>query len=303
MLTGIDKYFFGFIVLALILLFVFWKDVKVLTAGKTDVENVKKEKKKDKKNDKVAGFSSDVQIVEKWELPSVLREVSGIAYIDEQRFACVQDEEGAVYIFNRQSNQIEEKISFAGAGDFEGIAVKGDTAFIVRADGLLFEVDMKAGKASVKQYSTALTVKHNVEGLCYDKNNNRLLLAIKNDEPGKPDYKGIYAFNLKERSFIKEPVYKIDLKNELIQSSSQKKQKTIMPSAIALHPETKKIYIIDGPNARLLIMSSEGTIMELMQLGSNFVQPEGITFSPKGEIFISNEGTKQPGNILKIELH
>ena len=47
LLTGIDKYFFGFIVLALILLFVFWKDVKVLTAGKTDVENVKKEKKKE----------------------------------------------------------------------------------------------------------------------------------------------------------------------------------------------------------------------------------------------------------------
>ncbi len=52
----------------------------------------------------------------------------------------------------------------------------------------------------------------------------------------------------------------------------------------------------------LLIMDYSGTIKKLYQLGKDFAQPKGITFSPQGEIFISNEGTKQPGNILKVEI-
>jgi uncharacterized protein YjiK len=52
----------------------------------------------------------------------------------------------------------------------------------------------------------------------------------------------------------------------------------------------------------LLAMDNSGNIKKLYHLGKNFAQPEGITFSPQGEIFISNEGAKQPGNIMKIEL-
>lgn len=52
----------------------------------------------------------------------------------------------------------------------------------------------------------------------------------------------------------------------------------------------------------LLIMDYSGTIKKLYQLGKDFAQPKGITFSPQGEIFISNEGTKQSGNILKVEI-
>ena len=52
----------------------------------------------------------------------------------------------------------------------------------------------------------------------------------------------------------------------------------------------------------LLIMDYSGTIKKFYQLGKDFAQPKGITFSPQGEIFISNEGTKQSGNILKVEI-
>lgn len=75
-----------------------------------------------------------------------------------------------------------------------------------------------------------------------------------------------------------------------------------MPSAIGIHPATRGIYITDGPGARLLVMDASGNIESLHQLGKDFAQPEGLTFSPRGELFISNEGTKQPGNILKVEI-
>jgi uncharacterized protein YjiK len=305
MITKGDKIVFGIITFIVILLFVFWKDVKSLSGNKTEVEKVsndnkgKQSSKKGKEDSD--NITSEVLITQKWELPSDLKEVSGITYIDDQRFACIQDEKGKIFIYNRASNKIENEIPFGVMGDYEDIAVKDNMAYVVRADGRLFEVDMNSGKNSVKEYKTFLTVEHDVEGLCYDKNNNRLLLAIKDDEPGKPDYKGIYAFDLAKKAFIKEPVFKIDLKNEVFYTVG-KKNKTLMPSAIGINAKTNEIFITDGSKAMLLILDSSGIIKKLYQLGKDFAQPEGITFSPQGEIFISNEGTKQPGNILKVEI-
>jgi hypothetical protein len=64
--------------------------------------------------------------------------------------------------------------------------VVGETIWVLRADGKLFEVsNMNAAKPSVKEYSTQLTTKQDPEGLCYDKKNNRLLIAIKGAEPAQ----------------------------------------------------------------------------------------------------------------------
>ena len=42
--------------------------------------------------------SRDVKVISKWEVPDILREVSGIAYLGPNRFACVQDEQGTIFI-------------------------------------------------------------------------------------------------------------------------------------------------------------------------------------------------------------
>ena len=154
---------------------------------------------------------------------------------------------------------------------------------------------------AVKKHKTSLTAAHDVEGLCYDKNNNRLLIACKNDDPGNKNYKGIYAFDLASKSFNQTPVYKIEKDDPQLAGKVGKKN-YIMPSEIGMHTLTNEIYIIDGPNARLLILNSDGKVSRLMDLGKSFAQPEGLAFSPAGEIFISNEGFKAPGNIIQIEI-
>ena len=130
-------------------------------------------------------------------MPKELTEISGLSYMDGQRFACVQDELGKIFIYNAASSSVEKEISFGAAGDYEGLAVVDETIWVLRADGKLFEVsNMNAAKPSVKEYGTHLTLKQDPEGLCYDKKNNRLLIAIKGAEPGTENYKGIYAFDL-----------------------------------------------------------------------------------------------------------
>ena len=282
--------------------FIFWKDINHVMDNIKAPKNQNKEKKISNK-ESADPSSSGVSVIKKWDLPKELKEVSGIAYLDQNTFACIQDEDGIIFIYNRSSNTIEKEISFAGGGDYEGLTVKGSMAYVVRSDGRIFEVDLNRGNPSVKEYDTPLTSDHNVEGLCFDKKNNRLLLAIKDEEPGNKNYKGIYAFNLSTKTLAKEPVLQINLNDKILNAATGKKSKTIKPSALGIHPVTNDLYITDGPEAKMLIMDATGTIKNFVSLGKDFAQPEGITFSPQGDIFISNEGTKQPGNIMQVKIN
>lgn len=247
-------------------------------------------------------FSPGIRVVKKWDLPVILKEISGIATIDSVRFACVQDEVGSIFIYNTETSTIQEEIPFAPAGDYEGITLVNDTAWVLRADGKLFEVMTLYSKATtISEYSTPLTANHNVEGICYDINNNRLLLAIKNAEPGNKPYKGIYSFDLATKTMLPEPVFKIEMRQEL-KYGNKKRGVEIMPSGIAIHPKTKDIYLTDGRNSMLLVLDSAGGFKNLYNLNNKeFSQPEGIAFHSNGDLFISNEGAKSSGNILKVE--
>jgi len=262
-------------------------------------------KKEMETNNRKESTDAAITIVKKWDMPKELTEISGLSWIDGQRFACVQDELGKIFIYNGASSSVEKEISFGAAGDYEGLAVIGEAVWVLRADGKLFEVDnMNAAKPSVIEYATHLTVKQDPESLCYDKKNNRLLIVIKGDEPGTENYKGIYAFDLHSKKMDQQPVFKIDLQHKVFADRPDKKKKsTINPSDISIHPVSGDMYVTDGHNQQLLITDTDGNIKKLYGLNSKeFAQPEGITFNSAGDLFIANEGTKQPGNILQVKI-
>ena len=275
----------------------------LLLPGESQSQAVTKNKKKKKKNQEIT--DSGITVIKRWELPKQLNEISGISYIDDTRFACVQDELGTIFIYNIATTSLEKEISFGGLGDYEGLAVVGETVWVLRADGKLFEVsNINATKPTVTEYSTHLTIKQDAEGICYDKKNNRLLVAIKGAEFESEDYKGIYGFDLASKKMDQQPVFKIDLLNEIFEYNEDKKKKgTIHPSGIAIHPISSDMYITDGRNTKLLITDASGTIKKLYQLNvKEFAQPEGITFNSAGELFIANEGRSQSANILQVKI-
>jgi len=247
-----------------------------------------------------------ITIIKKWSMPKELTEISGLSYKDEKQFACVQDEVGKIFIYNTVSSSVEKEISFGAAGDYEGLAVVDKTIWVLRADGKLFEVsNLDAAKPTVKEYNTPLTIKQDSEGLCYDKKNSRLLIAIKGAEPGTENYKGIYSFDLGSKKMDQQPAFKIDLLDKVFgnNGSGKKKKGSINPSGIVIHPVSGDIYIIDGRNPQLLIIDASGKIKNLYQLSAkDFSQPEGIAFNSAGDLFIANEGTNQPGNILQVKI-
>ena len=63
------------------------------------------------------------------------------------------------------------------------------------------------------------------------------------------------------------------------------------PSAAAINPITKRLYILSSAGNLLVIADLHGQVIEAYHLNPNkFPQAEGIAFAPNGDMYISNEG-------------
>ena len=250
-----------------------------------------------------AKYTTAITIEQTWKLPRILREVSGIAFMDNDRIACIQDEQGQIFIFNLETSEIEKDIPFAGGGDYEGITLAGTTAFVLKSDGTIYEVRNFMSDPEVMEHETPLSRQHDVEGLYHNAENKRLLLAIKAKEPETDEYKGVYAVNLENMKMEEDPVFKLFFNDPVFDKvEARLSNNKFRPSEINIHPRTGEIYMLSAEVPKLLIFDSEGNPRELHFLNrSNFPNPEGLTFDTSGSIYISNEGN--PANIHKISLN
>lgn len=259
--------------------------------------------------------SANVQVLQVWEMPKELTEISANVLVDENRMACVEDNDGIIYIYNLKTKAIDHTIPFAGKGDYEGMALVGNTYYILRSDGFLYEVQPRGNEApQVKTYDLPMESSNDTESLFYDKTHNRLLIGVKEKDLSGANGKGIYSFDLATKKLSTEATMMVlagEHKNDNPATSEdgEKKKKKgkkhrgeIKPSDIAIHPTTGEIYILNGPQSELLIADPKGHVKSSVQLPENvFPQPEGLCFSPSNELYISSEGGKKgKGVIAKV---
>jgi uncharacterized protein YjiK len=245
------------------------------------------------------------KIVNKWEMPSDLLEISGVAWLSKDEVACVQDEDGFIFIYNLKTKKIVEHIQFGESGDYEGIAVNGKDAYVLRSDGTIFEVSrFRESELKTTYFKSVFGAKNNMESLTMDADNNRLVIITKDRDPYSDDYKGLYQIPLNSKKTDIDPILKIDMMDDALEEYQQKKSyRNFNPSDVAIHPVTGDYYILEGMSPRLIIMDKTGAIKKLIELDDkNFPQPEGITFAPDATLYIATEGTKKPGAILEVVL-
>ncbi len=258
-----------------------------------------------------------------WHLPAELREISGLAYVNDSTLAAIQDEDAKIYLLSSSSGNLLNVYTFGEKGDYEGVTMVGSTAWAVKSNGDLFRVEQFwQARPVVTKYTTLLSAANNVEGLVYDREANSLLIACKG-KPGLKNgekyegFKAIYSFGLDKLKLDTTPKYLIDLSvieafrsNGTIREfyiKATKKTGLISdalffePSGIAIHPLTNHLYIISHTAKLLLVLNRQAEIIHIQRLNPGlFNQPEGICFSPDGTLFISNEGGKGQGSILKF---
>lgn len=261
------------------------------------------DKKVQKDTDMTYNFSEPTLRID---LPKILDEISGLTLIDTNRFACVQDEKGVIFVYDLKSEKITKEIRFAEDGDFEGIAKVGDDLYVLRSDGELFHVtDFLTDSFRVKQFATGVPADNN-EGLCYDSVESRLLIGCKSKIGEGKDYKdirAIYEFDLNSNNLNPVPAFEFYIPELIAWADSAKvklpvkekksRDEAVMKfrmSAIAIHPSTGNLHLLSASDHMYFEFRRDGVPvhMELMD-EKKFNKPEGICFYGNGNMLITNE--------------
>lgn len=239
-------------------------------------------------------------------LSPALHEISGIAIIEDNKIACIQDEKGVLRVFDFKTGRYILLQQFAGDGDYEDIALVGDSVFVLRSDGTLFQFNFKNPEMETKKYETGIPAK-DIEGLCYDKKSNRLLIGTKSKiEKG---IKAIYEFDLGKKELNPNPFISFDtdkLEKEIVEKgfriTYEKKGLKLKISAIAINPKDNNLYLLSASEYLIFVFDMKGNLKEVCKLNPELhTKAEGIAFYENGDMLISNEGVDKDPTILLIK--
>lgn len=251
-------------------------------------------------------------------LPEELKEISGISVINDSLVACIEDENGVLYLYDLSKSKIRKKTTFGPEGDYEDVAIKKREAFILRSDGEIYHVsDFFAKHKNIDHYPSGVPSQDN-EGIVYDSLSGGLLIACKG-KFGKGIVnqlrREIYVFDPVKKNVGKDFLFSINIdscasfahKNG-IELPTKVKNDTIVEtmkvrmSAIAIHPETRDFYILSAFDHAIFIFSESGELKHLQFLNPDlFPQAEGISFLSNGDMLISNEGDGKTQNIIHLQ--
>lgn len=230
---------------------------------------------------------------QKMELSKSLKEISGLSYYKDNQLICVNDEEGKIFIYDLAKEDIIEKIDFGKSGDYEGVEFVGEEVFVMKSNGEIktFAIDGESENEIDCRNSDVVEY----EGLGYDAQTNSLLLATKEHTKAKDDEKLVYSYDLAKNQLT----VRFIITKDMVRGKNGKAD--FRPSGIAVHPLSGDVYIVASQGKKLLILTREGTKKDLIELDDKlFLQPEGICFTPSGDLYISSEGDDKKGYILKF---
>ncbi|RMG69587.1 MAG: hypothetical protein D6722_09980 [Bacteroidetes bacterium] len=246
------------------------------------------------------------------ELPEGLSETSGIAYAGEGHLALIEDEHGRIYRYDIRGDSLEGVYPFGEDRDYEGIEVRGDTAWVLQSKGRLFQVaHFASDSAREEKIDLGLNEDMDFEGLSWGPGGRLLILAkepprLPNDEKDKA-WRVAYAWP----GPVSEPYVRIHTPEVAaflqyypaaggaLRDFDPEKTGSIKPSGIGIHPTDGHIYVIASAGSLLVVLSPDQRVVAVHPLPRElFPQPEGLCFGPDGTLYIASEGRGGPGRLL-----
>ncbi|CAN5739737.1 hypothetical protein BH11BAC4_BH11BAC4_25490 [soil metagenome] len=222
-------------------------------------------------------------------LPEALDEISGIAYYpkDTSVFAIV-DEDGLLYKIPIKNPQAAKAWRFDKQRDYEDVVLVDSTFYILVSNGDIETVHF-AGDSIYKEksnFSDNSKKTNEFESLYYNRDSGNLVMVCKScDEDSKKTYSS-FSYNFNSKSY----------ENYIVFDAMPVAQKLgldkvhMKASAAAINPVTEDLYVLSSLNHCIAVLSKRGLFKQLYKLDPGiYKQPEGITFTPQGDLIISNE--------------
>lgn len=227
-----------------------------------------------------------------YKLPTALDEISGIIFYpkDSGLFA-IQDEKGWLFKIHLKTPLQIEKWKFSNGADYEDLALVDSTFYVLRSKGVVERFNFSApDSVSIQPYKLS-EAKNEFETLYYDSTTHKLILICKNCDQDTRKEVSSFAFDPANDSFSES--FKIEAAEVKEKIGENDEKFRLKPSAAAIHPLTGELYILASVNRVLVILNKDHTVKNAYRISpALFKQPEGMTFTPKGDLIISNEAAE-----------
>ena len=242
----------------------------------------------------------------KFIMPHSLEEISGISFYhgNPDTLYAEQDEEGVLFHLH-PGDAKAARCKFGKNGDYEDVAICNDQVIMLRSNGTLYVFPFAEARqeeaTNVSEWKNLLP-DGEFEGMYADEQKQLLYVLCKqgcSDKKTKTDIG--YIFQLAPGGQLSQKgEFTIDVRE--IESLIHEKITNFHPAALSFNPRTAEWYIVSSVNKLLVIADPSWKVKAVYKLNpALYIQPEGIAFDNKGNLYISNEGNElNRGNVLKI---
>ena len=243
-------------------------------------------------------------------LPAGLEEASGLVYAGDSSLLLIEDEHGRLYHYDLRGDSLIGRYPFGPDRDYEGIELRGDTAWVLHSSGDLYRVaDYASGAGTGEKIKTGLPEDLDYEGLAWGPAGQLWVLAKEPPQRGDKKVKEIRVAFAWPGDPTKAAL-RIDMREvaaflqaypppgEVIDFDPDKSG-SFKPSGLAIHPQDGHIYVIASAGALLVVLNPRQQVVAVHPLPrERFPQPEGLAFGPDGTLYIGSEGREGPGRLL-----
>lgn len=238
-----------------------------------------------------------------FDLKKKLREISDLSYDPASNSIwAVADEKGVLHRIHLPEGEPVDHFKFGKNGDYEGVEAIGDTLYAMESNGRITRIlNATSDSPETEIFENPSLEDNDIEAFMYDPNLRKLVIGIKTPKESK-DARAFYAFDPVTAQLDEQPLFVISLSD--IQAFLRKnglegdyyhrwlKKKADMPSpsASAIQPGTGHYFILCSVGKTLLVTQPNGEILQVVALDEDLHnQPEGLSFTPDGTMYISNE--------------
>lgn len=242
-------------------------------------------------------FSSPVVI----NLPAELDEISGIAYYpkDTSLFAII-DEDGILFKIPIKNPSATRQWRFDKKRDYEDVVLIDSVFYVLVSNGDVEQIRFTGDSIHTLKlnFSDAKKSVNEYESL-YLSDSGKIVMMCKECEEDKKKKISSFSFNNLDSNKVLAAGLVINMVD--IEQKAKIDISKLKPSAAAFNPVTGDLYVISSINHLLLITDSNGTFKASYSLNPAFYkQPEGISFTPAGDLIISNESAQNGHATLLI---
>ena len=215
----------------------------------------------------------------------------------------IKDEDGFFYKIYLNNNTVIRSWRFDKKRDFEELVLHDSIFYVLISNGDIESIKFDRTdsiRTAKSQFPDSSNNKNEFEAMYYDDSLQMLILLCKNCDGDGSKMVTAWGYNISTQSYAILP-FAID--PSLVAQKMGVDKIKLRPSGAAINPVTNELYILASLNNVILITDRNGTLIDLLKLDpAIYKQPEGIAFTPSGDLIITNEFFENsPANILYLK--